>query len=183
LILRTSAFLALSFALSLLLGGCGASTIRLDIGPSIDAFGGAGFESTISLGLGMPLDYSGRSHHYVQAMGSLGGGIDTRDASGLFITAASLNYIYWAEPSLDVRAGLRFAYRAPGSGRPSLYGFGGHLAILPVVVGDASGWAAAHFCLGPELRIESLWGSPPGDERVLFSLPLAAELTLLAAGD
>jgi hypothetical protein len=181
LILRTSA----SLALSLLLGGCGASTIRLDIGPSIDALGGAGFESTISLGLGMPLDYSGRSRHYVQAMGSLGGGTDTRDESGLFITAASLNYIYWAEPVLDVRAGLRFAYRdpVPDSGRPPLYGFGGHLAILPVVVGDASGWAAAHFCLGPELRLESLWGGPPGDPRLLFSLPLAAELTLLAAGD
>lgn len=180
---KASFFIAL--LLPLLLGGCGATTLRLDIGPSIDAFGGAGFESTLSLGLGMPLDYIGRSHHYVQAMGSLGGGLDTRDANALFISAASFNYIYWAEPSLDIRTGLRFSHRnrLPDAGKPGLYGFGGHLAILPVVIGDASGWAVAHFCLGPELRLESLWGSPPGDERLLFSLPLAAELTVLMAGD
>jgi hypothetical protein len=168
-----------------LASGCGASTLRLEIAPTIDGEGHAGVESMVSIGVGMPLDLSRRSHHYVQAQGSLGGGLDGRTKDGMFMTAASVDYIYWAEPSLDIRAGARFAYRKlpESSGAPNVFGLGGRLAILPVVVGDTSNWIVAHFCLGPELRIESLWSDPAGAERSLFSLPLVGELTLLAAGD
>jgi hypothetical protein len=180
---RLPILLALS---PLLLGGCAATTLRLDAGPTIDSSGGPGFESTLSLGFGVPTNVGrDRSHHFIQGMGSLGGGMDTRDGSGIFVAATTLNYIYWAEPTLDVRAGLRYAYRAPvpSSGRPALNGFGGHLAILPLLQGGEPGVIVPQLCLGPELRIEALWGEPPDDDRALFSLPLVAELTLLMTGD
>jgi hypothetical protein len=170
----------------LLLGGCGATTLRLDLAPTIDSSGSSGFESTLSLGLGIPVDVKGdRSHHFKQVMGSLGGGVDTRDASGTFISAASLTHLYWSEPSLDIRSAVRYAYRVPviDSGYSALHGVGLHLAILPVVDGDPGGSLVSQFCLGPELRIEGVWSDSPEDKRALFSLPLVAELTLLMPGE
>lgn len=168
-----------------ILGGCGASTIRVDLAPTVDAGGHVGVESTLSLGGGMPLDYHGRSHHYVQALGSVGGGLDGRTASAMFVAAGGLDYIYWAEPTLDVRVGARFAYRAiPDAVSPTkLYGLGSHLAILPMVVKSDYGWSVTHLCLGPELRLEYLWSDPPGLGRGMFSLPLVLELNALMAGD
>lgn len=168
-----------------LLTGCGATTLRVDLAPTIDTDGKPGFESTLSIGAGMPLDYSGRSHHYVQALGSFGGGYAGTTAAGVLETAATVDYIYWAEPSMDVRVGSRFTYRTtPGNDTaPSLYGLGGHVALMPIVWGDDNSWMLVHFCLGPELRLERLWSDPSGGARGLFSAPLVAEFNLLAAGD
>jgi hypothetical protein len=44
-------------------------------------------------------------------------------------------------------------------------------------------WLVTHVCVGPELRAEALSGGPAGGTLGLFSLPLAMELNLLAAGD
>lgn len=168
-----------------LLPACGATTLRVDVAPTIDSGGQAGFESTFSVGIGLPLDYSGRSHHYLQTAGALGGGLEPRAAAGEFVSATSLNYIYWAEPSMDVEAGLRFAYRSVPSvdEAPSLFSLGGRLALLPIVLGSDGSWMLAHFCVGPELRLEQMWPSDGGDARALFSLPLVIALNLLAAGD
>jgi hypothetical protein len=84
-----------------------------------------------------------------------------------------------------VRGGLRFSYRRVEgpTAATDLFGFGGHLGLLPVVVGNATGPGAYHFCLGPELHAEWLHSDPPGASRALLSLPLVAELTVLTAGD
>src|SRR5512146_1200305 len=91
--------------------GCGATTIRLELAPTIDTGGHAGFEVAIGGGIGMPLDFHGRSHHYFQTRVGLGGGLDGESRSGMFTTAADVDYIYWAEPRMDVRGGLRLSYR------------------------------------------------------------------------
>src|SRR4051812_34593961 len=93
------------------LGGCGASSIRVGIGPTVDTGGRVGVESTLSLGIGMPLDYRGRSHHFLQAQASTGGGLDSQTKGGMVALGTALDYIYWAEPKLDVRVGAHFAYR------------------------------------------------------------------------
>jgi hypothetical protein len=118
-------------------------------------------------------------------MGSLGGGVDTRDASGTFISAASINHLYWAEPSLDLRSGVRYAYRVPvlNTEHSALHGVGLSLAFLPVVQGSPDSSVVPQLCLGPELRIEGVWSDSPEDKRALFSLPLVAEFTLLMPGD
>jgi len=85
--------------------GCGATSIRLSVGPSLDDSGNAGFESTLSLGGGMPLEYSGRSHHYVQASAHAGGGYEGKTDVAFFSTGGQLDYIYFAEPKLLDRAG------------------------------------------------------------------------------
>jgi hypothetical protein len=172
-------------ACAVLLAGCGASTLRLAIAPTIDGDGRPGVESTVGLGIGTPLDFHGPSHHYLQALGSVGAGLDARTRAPSLVTTGGLDYLYWADPRLEVRAGLRFSYRrvedAPAP--TSLYGFGGHIGILPVVVGNASGPGAYHLCLGPELHAEWLTSDPAGASRALLSLPLVAELTVLTAGD
>jgi len=169
----------------LLLSGCGASTIRVEVAPTIDGDGRAGFSSALALGIGMPLDFHGRSHHFLQALGSVGGGLDGRTRSGAFVGSAGIDYIYWAEPVLDVRAGMRASFEElkPGAGGASLRGVGGQLGILPMVAQNNANWLVMHLCLGPEARVEALWSSPPDRVRSLFSLPLVLELNLLAAGD
>jgi hypothetical protein len=173
-----------------LLGGCGASTIRVEVAPTLNDSGRPGVESALSFGLGMPLDFHGRSHHYLQALASLGGGgVGGRSGgqpmAGAFLAAAGVDYIYWAEPRLDLRAGARFTFRqlSPAADGTRLFGLGGHLGILPMVKKNDAGWLLMHLCLGPALRMEALWSSPPGGAQALFSLPLILELNLLAAGD
>jgi hypothetical protein len=177
-------FLFLSLC-ALLLAGCGATTVRVDMAPTVDSDGHAGFESTFSIGIGTPVDFNGRSHHYIQTLGSIGGGLDGATSSGSFVSTLSLDYIYWAEPIMDIRTGLRFAYRStPGvDDSPLLYGFGGQIGVLPIVVGADGSWLPVHICLGPELRLEHMWSNPDGHDRSLFSLPLVAEINFLAAGD
>lgn len=163
------------------LAGCGATTIRLETAPTLDTGGRPGFESLVSLGVGLPLDFRGRSHHFIQARAAVGGGVDGQTARGMFVAVTDLDYIYWAEPRLDLRAGLRLSYRNTGDAK--LFGLGGRLGLLPIVHGDDANWLVWHFCLGPELRIESLWSDSTGAQRGLFSVPLIAELNFLAAGD
>lgn len=171
--------------LALLLPGCGATTARIELTPTMDTDGGSGFESMFSLGVGMPLDYAGRSHHYVQALGGLGGGAGGAIGSGYFGAATAFDYIYWAEPSMDLRAGLRLTYRGVPTDHEALdlYGLGGHFALLPMVLGDAGSWIPIHLGVGPEFRLEHVWLSPKGAGRNVFSLPLVIEVSALAAGD
>lgn len=173
--------------LALILGataisGCGASTLRVEVAPTIDSGGRPGVESLLALGLGMPIDYGGRSHHFVQGLGFVGGGFDGRERAGELVTGAGIDYIHWAEPKMDIRAGARFAYRDI-KGEARAFAMGGHFALMPMVMKDDSGWMALHLGLGPDLRIEYLWGDPRGENRTLFSLPLVLELNLLAVGD
>src|SRR5690242_10967431 len=108
----TQKLLPLTF---LFLCGCGATTLRIEAAPSVDTNGNAGFESTLSLGIGWPLDIPSRSHHYIQGLSSIGGGVNTDPSAGLFVGAVAFDYIYWAEPHMDLRVGARFAYRStPG---------------------------------------------------------------------
>ncbi len=178
-----AAILALPSAL--LLTGCGATTLRAAIGPTIDSQGKVGVETTFGLGIGTPVDFRGRSHHFLQVMPSLGGGLDSRTHKGIFRLAGDVDYLYWASSSMDVRTGLRLSYRTiPGAPEAAgLYGVGGHLAFLPVVSGDEEGWLVRHFCIGPELQVEYLWSDPAGSSRSLISLPLVVDLTFLGAGD
>ena len=172
-------------ACALFLAGCGASTLRIAVAPTIDGDGHPGVESTFGVGVGTPLDFHGASHHFLQATGSVGGGLDGRRRTAALVTTGGLDYLYWAEPRLEVRGGLGLSYRrVGGAGAPTqLFGFGGHIGILPVVVGNASGPGAYHLCLGPELHAEWLHSDPPGASRALLSLPLVVELTVLTAGD
>jgi len=161
--------------------GCGATTLRLELTPTLDTGGRPGFESTFGVGVGLPLDYHGRSHHFIQTRGSLGGGFDGQSRSGMFVTAADVDYIHWAEPRMDVRAGMRLSYRNTATGK--LYGFGGRLGLLPIVLKNDGNWIVAHLCVGPELRLEGLWGDADRASRGLFSLPLVIEGNFLGAGD
>lgn len=172
-------------ACALLLTGCGASTVRLALAPTIDGEGHPGFESTVGVGIGTPLDFHGPSHHYVQATGSLGGGLDGKTRRAELVTTGGLDYLYWAAPRLEVRGGPRFSYRRVGDGVApvDLLGFGGHLGLLPVVIGNAAGPGAHHLCLGPEFHAEWLTSDAPGASRALLSLPLVVELTVLTEGD
>lgn len=165
-----------------LVAACGASTIKLSVAPVIDERGGVGVEGALSLGLGMPLDFNHRSHHYLQILGTGGGGLDTRNADPMAIARAELEYINWALPHLDVRAGAGYVFHDVFTSRTDeiQHGFGGHLTLLPVVAGSNDNWLVMHFSVGPELRVEYLFG-PGGGAR--FSLPLVLELDFLAAGD
>ncbi len=172
-------------ACALLLTGCGATSLRLAAAPTLDGDGHPGFESTVGIAVGTPLDFHGPSHHFLQATGSLGGGLDGRTRTGMLVTTGGLDYLYWAEPRLELRGGARLAYRVV-EGDPAhtkLFGVGGHLGILPVVAGNASGPGVYHLCLGPEIQVEWLHSDPAGSSRTLLSLPLVVELTVLTAGD
>jgi hypothetical protein len=164
----------------LVLAGCGATTVRVDVAPTLDTNGRPGVESTASVGIGMPVDFHGRSHHFVQGRAALGGGLDGRTRSGEVVAAGQVDYIYWAEPRLDLHTGVRLAYRQVG-GDQRTGGVGGTLDVLPIVAGDDGGWLIRHFTVGPELRAEYLWGA--GGSRGLFALPLVLDLSFLAAGD
>lgn len=161
--------------------GCGATTVRVEVAPTIDTSGRAGVESTASLGLGLPLDFAGRSHHFFQARAGAGAGLDGETRAAMFVGAFDADYIYWAEPRLDLRAGLHFSMRsAPGA---KLYGAGGRLGILPIVVARDGGYLASHLAIGPEIRLERLFGDPARASRGLFSAPLVVEGNFLGAGD
>jgi hypothetical protein len=165
--------------------GCGATTVRAAIGPTLDSQGKVGVETTFGVGIGTPVDFRGRSHHFLQVMPSLGGGLDGRTREGVFRLATDVDYIYWAGSNMDIRGGMRLSYRTIPSvpDAPGFYGFGGHFAFLPVVKGDEGGWLVTHFCIGPELQLEYLWSDPAGISRSLISLPLVFDLTFLGAGD
>lgn len=167
-------------ACGLLACGCGATTVRVELAPVVDSQGRGGFESTVGLGVGLPLDYGGRSRHYIQARASAGGGVDSASRAPMFTSALDADYLYWAG-RLDLRAGLRLSYRSTADTK--LYGLGARLGISPVVWGDESGWLVSHVCVGPELRVESLWSDPGGASRALFSAPLVVEANFLGAGD
>jgi hypothetical protein len=170
-----------------LLSGCGAMTARVGIGPTLDTTGKPGFESMLTLGVGTPLDFHGRSHHFFQAASSVGGGMDSQTKKASVLLAQDFDYIYWAEPRLDVRAGMRLSFRSvpaadQGSG-VKLYGFGAHMAFMPIVWHHDGGWLVSQFNIGPDLRLDYLWSDPGGYSRGQFSVPLGFELNGLGAGD
>jgi hypothetical protein len=103
----------------------------------------------------------------------------------MFVAAQDFDYIYWAEPRLDVRAGLHAAFQSVTSGTASASrgGGGAHVGVLPMVYANGASWLVTHVCVGPELRGEVLSGNPAGGALGLFSLPLVTELNLLGAGD
>lgn len=173
----------LLLALAPLLSGCGATTVRVALAPTLDGTGQPGFEATLSLGVGMPLDYAGRSHHFIQALGTIGGGVESQGKKAEVVTGIDVDYIHWAEPKFDLRAGMHFDFRSVPSLDTKLYGFGGHFGIMPALFADNGNWIVSHFAIGPELRIGRLFGDPGDASRTLFSLPLVFELNLLAAGD
>jgi hypothetical protein len=174
----------LGFVASLSVLGCGATTLRVTAGPTLDTSGGAGFESLVSFGVGWPLDFHGRSHHYIQGRATLGGGHSSRAQKGVVIVGAELDYIHWAG-SFDVRAGLHGFYRSLPDNQDSTdeHAFGGHVGIYPMVLGDGSGWLVQQLLIGPELRVEYLGTSDPAAALGHVSVPLVIEITLLGAGD
>jgi len=133
----------------------------------------------------MPLDYNGRSHHYVQAQAFTGGGYvgtnDNQKDAGYFTFGAQADYIYYAEDKLIVRAGVPLTGRFPSdaSGEENFAALGVHLALLPVVAGGSGGPMVGLLCLGPDVRVEKLFA--PGEAR--FSLPVVLEGVVFAAGD
>jgi hypothetical protein len=179
---RRALLLGLVASLSVL--GCGATTFRVTAGPTLDTAGGAGFESLVSIGLGWPLDFHGRSHHFIQGRATLGGGHSSRAQKGVVIAGAELDYIHWAG-SFNVRAGLHGLYRSlPDNQDPTdEHAFGAHLGIYPAVLDDGSGWLVPLLLIGPELRVEYLGTSDPAAALGHASLPLVIEITALAAGD
>lgn len=164
---------------ALLSSGCGATTLRLSAGPELDSNGDGGFDVMATIGTGIPLDFEGRSHHYVQAYASMGGGGTGEPLSGQFTALGGIDYMYWAEPRLAMRTGAFFAYRSVWDtpAVSSLAGGGGHLALLPIVKTWSGGPIATIVCLGPDIRVLAFAGGPT------FAVPLVFELDVLAAGD
>jgi hypothetical protein len=182
-------FLLTTLTLFAVMGGagCGATTIQLSVAPTIDTAGHLGVSATVGAGIGSPVDFNGRSHHFVQALASAGGGYDGAAGARMETAGVDADYIYWARAALDLRAGVGFTYRhvEPVAAEPhgvARYAANAHVALLPVVSGDERGWLVRHLCIGAALRGELAWSDPSG-ERGLFSLPLLVELELLAAGD
>lgn len=170
--------------MSAAIAGCGATTVRVTAAPTLDDAARVGFESTLSIGIGWPLDFSGRSHHFVQARGVVGGGLDRATDSGVVLSGGELDFIYWGEPHLDARFGLHFGYRktVDRPSRPDASTMGLHLAALPIVWTSGSSWMVPQLVVGPELRAEYVWdGANPA--RAIVSLPLVIEGNFLAAGD
>lgn len=165
--------------------GCGASSARIGVGPMLDSSGSVGIESTFSLGFGMPVDYRGRSKHYLQGVGFVGGGADVDTNAGIVTAGLGADYIYWAHRRFDVRAGLQFAYRnrRDEPNEKDLFGVGAHLALMGVGATDDSSWIVPQLCFGPEVRIDQMWDSKTGHARTHFVFPLVVEVNLLAAGD
>jgi hypothetical protein len=169
----------------LLLSGCGASSARLGAGPVLDSNGSVGIESTFSLGFGMPLDYRGRSRHYLQGLGFVGGGADVDTDATIVTTGIGADYIYWAHPRLDVRTGMYFVYRNREEmpNERDLFGLGAHVALMPVATESDSNIFVPQFCIGPEFRVDHSWDANSGVGRTHFGFPLVIEFNLLAAGD
>lgn len=168
-----------------ILCGCGASSARLGVGPVIDSNNNVAIESTFSLGFGMPLDYQGRSKHYLQGLGFVGGGADVDSGAKIITTGIGADYIYWAHPRLDVRAGMYFVYRnrEEMTKERDLFGLGAHVAIMPVATKSDSDIFVPQFCIGPEFRLDQSWDSNSNLSRTHFGFPLVIEVNLLAAGD
>jgi hypothetical protein len=154
--------------------------VRVELSPTLDTGGHVGFEGALSLGLGLPLDYRGRSHHFFQARPGIGGGVEPASHAPMVLAHADVDYVYWAEPRMDVRAGMRLSYR--GTRDAKLWGFGGRLGLLPMVWANDGNWLVSHLCVGPELRLEHV-SADPGGGRGIFSVPLVVEGNFLAAGD
>jgi hypothetical protein len=165
--------------------GCGATSARLGVGPAIDSNGRVTIESTFSLGFGMPLDYEGRSKHYLQAASFIGGGADVDTGAKIFTTGLGVDYIYWGHRRFDVRTGAYFVYRyRPEPSRDlDLLGLGAHLGLMPIVKGTDSDIFVPQVCIGPEFRIDQTWDASSNRSRTQFTVPLVVEFNLLAAGD
>lgn len=165
--------------------GCGATSVRLGVGPSIDSRGRWAVESTFSLGFGMPLDYKGRSEHYLQGLGFVGGtsNIDSDGQGPTFGFGA--DYIYWAHPRFDLRTGAYFVYRNRDEPMKELdlFGLGAHLSLLPVLTKRNSDVFVPQVCIGPDFRIDQTWDANSRLNRTQLTVPLILEFNLLTAGD
>ncbi|MFO0590999.1 MAG: hypothetical protein U0441_25875 [Polyangiaceae bacterium] len=159
--------------------------MRLAVGPTLDSAARVGVESTLSFGIGWPLDFKGRSHHFVQARGAVGGGLDRAGEQAVFLTSGELDYIYWAEPKLDVRFGMHVGLRKllESTSATESHSFGAHAAVLPIALTWPSSWMVPQIVIGPELRAEYVWTDATHPSRTIVSLPLVIEGNLLAAGD
>ena len=180
--------------------GCGATSVRVALAPSIDTRRQLGFEATVSVAAGWPLDYHGQSRHYVQARTGVGGVIQQGSTGDprpqwphgpQWIFRADLDSLHWALPRVDLRAGAglarRFASDGEGAGSSNggsaSWSAAGYFALLPVIHANDGGHPAVRqLCIGPELRAEALFGDD-GSRGGSFSLPLVVELNLLMAGD
>jgi hypothetical protein len=172
-------------AAAIVLAGC-TTTVRAAIGPTVDTGGKAGAVGTLSLGFGFPVDFGkGRSHHYVQVLGGVGGGRDGATGGGMVAAALDVDHIYWNESRFDTRAGLHLAYQGFPDKGTARYGGGAHAAIVPMVYQDDRSWLVTQVCVGPELRADVLSGNAGNNGGALgvFSLPLLVELNFLPAGD
>lgn len=139
----------------------------------------------MSLGLGTPLDFSHRSHHYMQALGAIGGGLDGNTGSREFLARADVSYIYWMLPRLDLRTGAGYSYREVGSGTGlrRWNAVGGHFGLMPVVYERKSNWIPIQVAVGAEMRVDWLFDEKTSNVHSLFSFPVIAEVNFLAAGD
>jgi len=181
---RVAAWLGIP-SLLVALSGCGATSARLGVGPTIDSAGRVTIESTFSLGFGMPLDFKGRSQHYMQGLGFVGGGADVDSETKVPTVGLGADYIYWAHPRFDVRTGVYFVYRnrEESTKELDLFGLGAHLALLPVLTKNNSDLFVPQVCIGPDIRVDQSWDANSRVSRSQFSVPLVIEFNLLAAGD
>lgn len=170
--------------------GCGATSVRVSVGPTVDTRGQVGVEAGAAVAIGWPVDLRGRSRHFVQLRGGVSA--ERRGDGGGAVLRLDADTLHWALPGLDVRAGAGYARRLgdermpalSSSASPSSSGASAWLALLGVVHQNAGGHPMVHHvAVGPELRAEVLWLDAGRGTRGLFSLPLTAELSLLAAGD
>lgn len=168
-------------------GGCGATTFRVSVASTLDTLGRPGVEAVAAVGIGTPLDFHHRSQHYLQALGSLGGGWDAATRGGELLARGDVSYIHWASPRLDVRLGAGFGWRDArtelASSSSSAWSLGAHLAVLPTVWENSNSWLVSQIVTGLELRAEALGGARPVGDRGLFSAALVVEANFLAAGD
>lgn len=166
-------------------GGCGATSARLGVGPAIDSLGRVSIESTFTLGLGMPLDFKERSHHYLQGLGFAGGSSDVDSQVKGPTVGLGVDYIYWAHPRFDVRTGAYFVYRNRDEPMRELdlSGLGVHLALMPVLTNKNSDIFVPQLCIGPDIRVDQSWDAHSRRSRAQFAIPIVIEFNLLAAGD
>lgn len=165
--------------------GCGASSARLSVGPMLDSKSNVAIEATFSLGFGMPLDYKGRSRHFLQGLAFVGGGSDVDTGDKIFTTGLGADHIYAAHPRFNLRSGMYFVYRNRDE-KPherDFLGWGAHLALMPVGAFDDSSFIVPQFCFGPEFRLDQSWDAHVGIPRTHFGVPLVVEVNLLVAGD
>lgn len=164
---------------------CGATSARLSVGPVLDSKNNVAIESTFSLGFGMPVDYSGRSRHFVQGLAFIGGGADVDTGGKIFTTGIGADHIYTPNRRFNLRSGMYFVYRNRDE-KPQerdLLGWGAHLALMPVGASDDSSYIVPQFCVGPEFRVDQSWDADKGTPRTHFGFPLVLEVNLLVAGD